>query len=123
MKRIFIAAGLTLLLGSCYNDNYQDLYPKPVNAPDLCDTVAHPATFTASANAVITGKCATSGCHDAATAQNGYNLSSHATDSIAAGRIKIRVAAGTMPPSTAPQLSDCEKKQLFSWIDNGAKNN
>lgn len=123
MKKIIFASGLLLVMGSCYNDKFDQLYPVPQNVPDLCDTVTHPSTFSASANAIITAKCGSSGCHDAATMQSGYNLTNHTNDSVASQRIKSRVAAGTMPPSTASQLNDCERKQLFSWINNGSKNN
>ncbi len=114
---------VVVAMSGCYNDKYDQLYPAPVTTVDLCDTATNPATYSGSVKATINEKCASTGCHDATTHQNGYDMSKYATDSAITDRIKIRITQGTMPPISSSQLSDCQKKQIFSWVNHGAQNN
>lgn len=126
MKKLFFFIGLSIALGSCYNDNYDKLYvDHTVVAPDLCDTATNPATYAASVKGILTSKCATSGCHNTSTHQSGYDFSLYATDSSGSARIKVRAfsTSSPMPPVTSSALSDCEKAELMYWLNHGSHNN
>ncbi len=107
----------------CYYDKYQEVYPTPASATDKCDTAKNPATFSGGVKTILTQKCASTGCHNASTLQSGYDLSLYATDSAASERIRIRVQQNTMPPASSQQMTDCEKNQLYYWLNHGSRNN
>lgn len=102
-------------ISSCYYDNEEELYP----TVSVCDTAS--LTYDANIASIINTKCALPACH--AGTQNpsltGYNSVNQNI-----GRIKVRaVDQMTMPPSSVTPLSDCEIKQLETWINNGAPQN
>jgi uncharacterized membrane protein len=79
---------------------------------------------------IFTGYCAKSGCHDAASAKDGYNLSSYATI-IARGLVKGNAASskiytectkGKMPESPTPKLDSTQLSLMSRWINMGAPN-
>ncbi len=125
MKKFLLGIGLVIALGSCYNDKFDKLYPTPATTVDLCDTATNPAKFSTNINSIITSKCATSGCHDASTAQSGYTFTTHSADSTANARIMLRAfsTSSPMPPTTSTQLTACEKNQLYYWLNHGSLNN
>jgi hypothetical protein len=114
-----MAAFLAVLsFSSCYYDKEELLYPGS-NQPVDCTTVA--AKFSADISPIMSGKCATSGCHDV-TAAGGVILQTYAQISAAKDRINVRcVVQKSMPPSGPLPLSDINK--LKCWIDAGAPNN
>lgn len=79
---------------------------------------------------IINSKCAMSGCHDAGTAAEGYDLSNYnkiVSDGIVKGKPNSSelyevVADNEMPPKGYTKLSDAEKQMLYDWIADGAKN-
>jgi uncharacterized membrane protein len=79
---------------------------------------------------IFNSKCAMSGCHDAATAAEGYDLSNYkkiVSDGIVKGKPNSSelyevVADNEMPPKGYTKLSDAEKQMLYDWIADGAKN-
>ena len=94
--KVFFLICLGAMLGSCYNDKEELLYPGSLNPVD-CSTV--PARFSTDVQPIINTKCAISGCHDATAAGNSifqnYNQVSAKKD-----RIYTRVVVeGSMPPT------------------------
>jgi mono/diheme cytochrome c family protein len=79
---------------------------------------------------IFNSKCAMSGCHDAGTAAEGYDLSNYSKivgDGIVKGKpgkseIYEEIEDGEMPPKGYTKLSDAEKQLLYDWIADGAKN-
>ena len=79
---------------------------------------------------IFNSKCAMSGCHDAGTAAEGYDLSNYSKivgDGIVKGKpgkseIYEEIVDGEMPPKGYTKLSDAEKQLLYDWIADGAKN-
>ena len=79
---------------------------------------------------IFNSKCAMSGCHDAGTAAEGYDLSNYSKivgDGIVKGKpgkseIYEEIEDGEMPPKGYTKLTDAEKQLLYDWIADGAKN-
>lgn len=79
---------------------------------------------------IFNSKCAMSGCHDAGTAAEGYDLSNYkkiVSDGIVKGKPNSSelyevVADNEMPPKGYTKLSAAEKQMLYDWIADGAKN-
>jgi uncharacterized membrane protein len=84
---------------------------------------------------IFTSKCATSGCHDAITREDGYQLTDYAnimrkgisTGNAANSKIYKSLfgnGADLMPPpNTGITLTAAEKELVGKWINQGAKNN
>ena len=79
---------------------------------------------------IFNSKCAMSGCHDAGTAAEGYNLSNY-RKIVSRGLVKGKpnsselyevVVDNEMPPKGYTKLSAAEKQMLYDWIADGAKN-
>ncbi|MEY4626848.1 MAG: hypothetical protein RL003_820 [Bacteroidota bacterium] len=79
---------------------------------------------------IFNSKCAMSGCHDAGTAAEGYNLSNY-RKIVSRGLVKGKpnsselyevVEENEMPPKGYPKLSETEKQLIYDWIADGAKN-
>jgi len=107
----------------CYNDNLQDMYPGGSGNCNL-DSVK----FGTVIQPIMNQSCALSGCHDAATAMYGINLSSYAgVQAIAAdGRLVSTTthANGVSPmPKNMDKLDDCKLSQIQKWVAAGAPNN
>jgi len=122
-KGIFITAvgliTLTVLsLSGCYYDKEETLYHKSGTVD--CTTIK--ATFSNDVAPIISSKCATSGCHDAASAAGGTTLTNYAQISGKADRINQRcIVDKTMPPGSP--LTPTEVGILQCWISSGAPNN
>lgn len=78
------------------------------------DTAAAKSTWN-DVKDIFAAKCATAGCHDAATAEKGYN----ATVCTATTKVKSNVAAGMMPPKGSPALTADEKAKIAQWFTDG----
>jgi len=73
-----------------------------------------------AAKTVITGNCATSGCHASPTNTGGLNFETNSNIVAAGSRIKTQaVDLGTMPPTGA--LSATDKAKITDWINAGGK--
>ncbi len=112
------AAGFT----SCYNDNREDLYP----AIQDCDTAN--VSYSAFIAPLMASSCATSGCHDAATASFAIILETYedVKDVALNGKMlsSINHEGGSYPmPQDAPKLDDCTIAKVRSWINAGAPEN
>lgn len=114
---VFACIGWVVFATSCYYDKEDLLYGNA--APD-CTTLD--AKYSTAISPLMQSKCATSGCHDAATNAGGVTLESHTQVSNSAAGVKQRaVVSKNMPPS-AP-LSPSEIAALQCWIDAGTPNN
>lgn len=79
---------------------------------------------------IFTGSCAKSGCHDAVTQADGYNLSAYANiisrglvkGNSAASKIYTKCVSGKMPQYPTPRLDSAQLSYLKRWIDMGAPN-
>lgn len=105
--------------------------PNPVPGGGTTDTSI---CFERDILPIFISSCAKAGCHDAATAQDGYRFTNYA--SILAKGIKAGNPAGSkvyesitetdaderMPQAPNPPLSASQKELIRRWIAEGAKN-
>jgi hypothetical protein len=123
MKRIlFIITILTLIIGSCYYDSEEFLYPKLGNN---CDTTN--ITFATSVISLLQNNCQS--CHSNSNAATyGNNLKLQNYSDVYAKRanilssIKQNGATSPMPKGGA-KMKDCIIREFEIWINNGAPNN
>jgi uncharacterized membrane protein len=80
---------------------------------------------------IMISSCAPSGCHNAATKADGYQLTDYATvikKGISAGRVTnsklyTEIVKGTMPPKNSGiTMTQAQKDMIAKWINQGAKN-
>jgi hypothetical protein len=107
-----------ILIGGCYNDKEEILYPGSNTAAD-CSTV--PSAFSTDIYPLINSKCAISGCHDA-TASGGVVLQNYNQVNSKKDRINVRALIEKSMPPTGPLLP-AEINKIKCWIDGGALNN
>lgn len=124
MKFFLLLPVIAVLFSSCYNDKADQLYG--VTTPTTCDTTN--TTYAAVINPTVTQYCAKSGCHDASTKANGYDMSSYTGLSLAAqsGRLVgaiLHQSGYQAMPNDGATLSDCQKNQIVIWVNKGARNN
>jgi len=120
---LFPVLMVLLAFSSCYNDKADVLYPAPAGG---CDTTN--VTFTNSVLPVMLQSCALAGCHNSATASNGYVLETYngIKSCVDAGRFmgSIHHQSGFIEmPQNAPQLNDCNLTKITIWVNAGAPNN
>jgi hypothetical protein len=94
------------------------------NCGNTCDT----SLFTYSGAVKITLQNNCYGCHNAATANAGLNLTDYTVvkTNVLNGRIQgsVKHTAGYVAmPQGSPKLSDCKIKQIDKWAQAGAPNN
>ncbi len=124
MKTLFCAIGtifvLSLLLvqTACYKDNKESMYPSTV----FCDTTN--ATWGKDIKVIVDNSCATSGCHNNASAAGGYDLSNYTgvKTMVDNNRFLAVIESGSMPKN-ASKLDNCTINKVRSWIVKGALQN
>jgi hypothetical protein len=116
---LFFATSALLTIESCYQDKADVLYPDAA-----CITAG--VTYTNFVAGIMNAQCATSGCHAAANAAAGINLSTYAatktyaTASKAAYLGSMRHASGySNMPKGASQLPVCTVNKIEAWITDG----
>lgn len=124
-----MVAGLLLVLGSCYNDKYDKLYPTPTTTS--CDTTT--IKYSTDVAPIITTYCAINGgCHNAAgnsvTGGLDYTvfatLQAQATASLIIADINGTPTRGhNAMPLNLPPLSQCNINKITRWVNEGAPNN
>ncbi|MCS3800823.1 hypothetical protein [Niastella sp. OAS944] len=118
-KRWTIMSIITVMVISntgCYYDKAELLYP---GGSVDCSTIS--ATY-GKVQAIISGKCNTSGCHNARDAAGGTVLETYDQVKAKASRINQRaIVEKTMPP--AGPLSTADIAILTCWISSGTPNN
>jgi len=115
---LIMISGL-LTLSSCYNDNYQSLYP---SGP--CDTSQ--VTYSKDVRPVINAQCTS--CHSGATPLGNIALENYGEVVAMAKNGKllgsIRNDAGYSPmPLGGVKLSNCDISKIEKWVKNGTPNN
>ena len=111
-----LTTAIVLATGCIYYDKEELLYP---DSTVDCSKVT--ATY-AVVKSIMTNKCNTAGCHNAASAAGSAVLETYDQVKALAGRIKQRaIVEKTMPPGTP--LSVSEIAILTCWINSGTPNN
>ena len=115
IKYTLLSFALFLSISSCYYDNEEELYPTPT----VCNSDS--MTYDLHIAPIINAKCAIPGCHNGSQSPNllGYENVNGRLDRI----LNRAVVNKSMPPSSKTPLTDCEIKQIESWINNGAPQN
>jgi hypothetical protein len=116
---LFFAASAVVAVESCYFDKADVLYPDP-------NCMVTGITYTNFVAGIMNAQCATSGCHDAARAASGANLStyattkSYATASKAAFLGSMKHASGfSNMPKGGSKLPTCTVNKIEAWIAAG----
>ncbi|MBI5914140.1 MAG: hypothetical protein HY842_02090 [Bacteroidetes bacterium] len=117
---LFLASTLLLAIG-CGKD---DTNPDYAANADCSAIVTADNTYTNSIKTILDTNCALSGCHNAATATNGVNLSDYASakqtfetkDVLCA----VHHGSGCPPmPKGGAQLANNLINQIDCWVKNG----
>lgn len=104
----------------------------PCGAPTT-NNAQNQVCFNTAILPLFLANCATSGCHDSKTAEEGYDLTSYekiVRKGITAGNAKksklyqviIDTSRERMPPPPNAPMSSDKIQLIASWIDQGAKN-
>ncbi len=117
---------LSTTIQGCYTDNEEELYGTTTTI--TCDTTG--VKFSTNVLPIMTAQCATSGCHNAATASAGANLSGYVTiksyitngKDLFIGSIKHTLGFSAMPKS-GNKLAACDISKIETWIKAGMPNN
>lgn len=119
---VVLTALTVLSFEGCYYDTEDTLYP-PTGG---CDTTN--VTYNAKIKPIVDASCATAGCHNAAAASAGYDLSTYSgvkasvDDGSFYGSINYDPNFSKMPKN-GNQLDQCSISKIKIWIDAGALNN
>ena len=125
-KSIFFGFGAVAILLTVFNISScsKDKTETPVVVePPLCDSTL---SFSAEVEPIIIANCSTSGCHDAGTAQSGYNLVGHSNIGTHADAILEAIKhenSGSPMPLGQPKLNDSLIQKFSCWIDLGKLDN
>ncbi len=116
-SQYLIAVFCSIVFSSCYYDKAEVLYGTQ-NAD--CNTVS--AKFSTDINPIIQSKCATAGCHNAASGAGGLVLISYSKVFQNLTKVNQRALIKKDMPVAGP-LSPEEQNKLRCWINTGAPNN
>lgn len=122
MIKSFYFLVVVMLLGSCYYDNREELYPG-----QGCDTAD--VKFSAFIKPMIDAKCV--GCHSGSAPSGGVKLTTHAEIQAAAKSGQLYGVLAWVAPYTGskqmppggPKWPECDINKVKSWINKGAPNN
>jgi len=136
MKKISFFAIILLIAWSCRHDT--TIPENMTNPTQTTDCDPETVYFVNDIQPLLNSTCATSGCHDNQTAEHGVRLTSY-TNIIQTGKVrpfrpddskiyKVLFGGGDkgddiMPPSPQNPLTSAQKKLIYDWIMQGAKNN
>lgn len=153
MKKILLAIGVSLITQSCLyekNESSSNINPSDNTTGIITngsDTTSSNISCGSSSSAVSNNSgicfntqilpffqtnCAQSGCHDARTKAEGYDLSSYSgilkkgisvSNPSSSKLYKVMIDTGSerMPPSPASKLSKTQTDLILTWIKEGAK--
>ena len=116
---------LSTSIQSCYTDNEEELYG---TSTATCDTSG--VKFSTNVLPLMNAQCATSGCHNAATAAAGANLSTYTSiksyitngKEFFLGSIKHTSGFSAMPKGGS-KMAACDIAKIETWINAGMLNN
>jgi len=123
MKKLFFIPAIIFfasLLGGCYYDNEEDLYPQS----SQCDTTN--VTYEAKIAPIMENNC--NSCHSGVSPNAGVitdnfdDLKTIADNGQLWGAVNHEPGYSPMPKN-GEQLPDCELQQIRIWIDNGTPRN
>ena len=133
MRKIFLLVFISLIWTSC---KHEAVIPEGLDIPQqslICDSET--VYFVNDIQPILNSTCATSGCHDASSAEHGVDLSSY-TKVIQTGEVKpfrpedselyevlFENGDDLMPPPPQSPLTSEQKELVRIWISQGAKNN
>ncbi|MBL7813606.1 MAG: hypothetical protein JNL70_01285 [Saprospiraceae bacterium] len=115
MKKILFlgAFALAMFLVQCTKDSV-----------DTVTCTGTTPTYTADIKAIMDASCAISGCHNASSKADGYDLSTYAGTSSAAGKnaflgsVQHKSGYDAMPKGGS-KLSDATLTKIACWVQNG----
>ena len=115
MKKIIIFISLIFIF-SCTKNNEEDFFDTQCDTNDVYYLSSDPSK---SISNIITNKCI--GCHDKNSGNTHFDTYE---DLIQLTNLLYRINLDSsdplvMPQVGSPQLTDCEKSQLISWVNNG----
>jgi len=116
MNKLLLIVSASLVMAGCYYDNEEELYPNSTTSTVVSDSVKYSADIAP----LISGNCATSGCHVAGAQVP--DLSTYAGLKANIDRVKVRAIDEKTMPAAGP-LSNANIARLQKWIDQGALNN
>lgn len=119
---------ILLAAASCKHDLPVPVIPPPPGT-DTTDSVC----FQASVLPIFQTNCAKSGCHDAATREEGFQLDNYSgimkgvnpgnASSSKVYEVLFKTGEKKMPPAGNTPLTDAQKYLIQTWINQGAVNN
>ena len=127
---LVIVVAYVCLLPASGCKHFPDLTPDPTNPSDTCDTTL--VQFQRNILPLLNSNCAMSGCHDAATHEDGVILTDY-TNIINTGEVspgnpnssklyEVLFNTGSdLMPYGGPPLSDDQKALIEKWIQQGAQ--
>ncbi len=124
MKRILLPALVLLALSSCYNDNYEELYPNPCNTDSV--------TYSGTVSPILVTNCASaSGCHKSKAVDptnfTVVELDQYAGAKAAAGgnllNVINHVSGFSAMPKNNSKMDDCTISKISKWVADGAPQN
>jgi hypothetical protein len=111
---------LVISVNSCSkSDSGGTVTPPPPPVTTNCSGIN--PSFSTEIFPLIQAKCATSGCHNAGSTNQGGPFTSYALINAKSANIKTQVASGAMPKTGS--LTTAEKNTIICWVNNGAANN
>ncbi len=134
MKKYLLLVMILIIAWSCKHDAIIPDSSLNPTISEFCD--ADTVYFVNDIQPLINSTCATSGCHDDQTAEHGVQLTSY-SNIIQTGKVRpyrpedselYEVLFGKkdnkiMPPPPQSPLTEEQKKLIYDWISQGAKNN
>lgn len=121
MIKSFYLLLVVVLLGSCYYDNREELYPG-----QGCDTAN--VKYSTFIKPMMDAKCV--GCHNDGNPSGGVKLNTYAgVQAVALSGQLYGVLTGIPPyasvmmPPGGPKWPECDINKVKSWINKGAPNN
>ena len=100
---------------------------KKTEATTAFDCTGVTPIYTADIKSIFDASCALSGCHDAGTKEQGYDLSNYAGAKAASSKAALlgsieHLSGYDAMPKGSGKLSDDKIKKISCWLDNGAPN-
>lgn len=126
----FIAWGIPSIITGCANFNGPIV---GVKQDPTINVFGNEVCFTKEVLPILQSNCASSGCHDAVTKEDGYEFTNYTTiikKGILVGNpngskvfnVTALNALEPMPPPPRTALTDVQRETLRRWISEGAKN-
>ncbi len=118
---VLLLANILLIIFACAKDPGSTDY---ASAADCSGIDAQNNSYSNSIKAILNAECATSGCHDAFTAERGVNLSTYAgaRTGFESQNCLCSVHHGSLcnpMPQGRAKLDDATLQKIDCWVKNG----